>query len=49
MIAYAAIGIIFSTYACDGLFEVINGRTYALQLIPNAKVISERNDGEKPF
>lgn len=49
LICISSIGIILSTYTADNLFEVMYGKTFALQIIPEAKVIYEINSGEQPF
>ena len=49
LVCISSIGIIFSTYTADNLFEVVLGRTWALQLVPEAKIISEINSGLQPF
>jgi len=36
LVFVSSIGIVFSTYTADNLFEIVNGKTYALQLIPDA-------------
>jgi hypothetical protein len=40
LICVSTIGIIFSIYASDNIFEAIFGKTYALKLIPEAEIIS---------
>lgn len=49
LICVSAIGIILSTYTTDNLFEVLFGQTFAFQLVPEAKIIYEKNSGEQPF
>lgn len=41
MICVSTIGIILSVYSADNLFQAILGKTYALELVPDAKIISE--------
>lgn len=49
LICVSTIGIILSTYTADNLFEVGLGKTFALQLVPEAKIIYEINSGSQPF
>lgn len=49
LICISTIGIIVSTYTADNLFEASYGSTFALQLIPEAKIIYESNHGSQPF
>jgi hypothetical protein len=49
LICISTIGIILATYTADNLFEVVYGNTFALQLIPEAKIIYEKNTGSQPF
>lgn len=49
LILISSIGIILSTYTTDNLFEVLYGQTFAVQLLPEAKLIYEKNSGEQPF
>jgi hypothetical protein len=49
LICVSAIGIILSTYTCDNMFEILLGKTYALQLLPEAQILTEINSGTQPF
>jgi hypothetical protein len=41
LVCISTIGIILSTYAADNLFEAIFGKTFALELVPDAQIVSE--------
>ncbi|CDW90104.1 UNKNOWN [Stylonychia lemnae] len=49
LICVSSIGIIMSTYTADNLFEILYGKTFGLQLAPEAKIIFEKNSGTQPF
>lgn len=49
LIAYTSIGIVFTTYTADNVFELVFGRTFGLQLLPEAKLIEEVESDTLPF
>jgi hypothetical protein len=49
LVCISSIGIVLATYTTDNLIESLFGRTWAVQLIPDAQVLTEINSGTQPF
>jgi hypothetical protein len=45
----STIGIIFSSYAADNLFVLAFNQSFALQLVPEAKIVYDDTTSSLPF